>query len=198
MIIPGKRIHGLRFRRIDMDPGTKAAGDGLDGRKRIVDFMANHPDEALPRIALLLPQGDTYVRKHQERMRDAVLAKARSPYHPMHGIALARENHDSPIGLIEQAGKTHVIRAGAQGPLCAEMEDALRGRIDQPQTMLRIKGKHRRVHGRNHATQQGAGLELIQTLALQHVSEFVDLQSQLPQRIELAAATGAKRIIGLA
>ena len=61
MVIPSKRIHVLKLWWIDMDPRTKAAGDGLDGSQRIVDFMANDADEALPGIPLLLPQGDTYV-----------------------------------------------------------------------------------------------------------------------------------------
>ena len=88
----------------------------LIGRERIVDFVANHPDQTLPCIALLLPQGDADVRQHQERVRDAALAKTRSSHHPMNGIALAGKNHDSPIGLIEQAGKLQLIRAASPGP----------------------------------------------------------------------------------
>ena len=78
------------------------------------------------------------------------------------------------------------------------MEDALRGRIDKPQEMIGIKSQYRRVHGRNDATQQSAGLKLTQTLTLQQVSEFVNLQGKLSKRIKLAPATRTKGIIRLA
>src|ERR1700756_2958575 len=103
----------------------------------------------------------------------------------MDGIAFAAQNHDSPIGLIEQAGKLHLFRAAAQGPRLCEPKDTLRGGIDESQAMLGVKGKYRRVHGRNNAPQQSAGLKLIQTLALQQVSKFVDLQGKLSKRIVL-------------
>ena len=97
-----------------MDPRTKAAGNGLDRRERIVDFVTDHPDKPLQGIALLLAQGNAHVREHQQRVRDAVLAKTGSPHHPVHRIALAGKNQDSPIGLIEQLGKLQII--GARGP----------------------------------------------------------------------------------
>ncbi len=131
LIIDRERIHGLHLQRIDMDPRTKAAGNGFDGGQRIVDFVANHPDQALPGIALLLPQGNADVRQHQQRVRDAALAKTRPPDHPMDGIAFAAKNHDSAIGLIEQVSKPQIVRAASQGPLLDEMEDALRGGIDR-------------------------------------------------------------------
>ena len=198
-ILLGTRcLHTSHFQWIDMDPRTKAAGNGFDGRERIVDFVANHPDEPLPCIALLLAQGNADVREHQQRVRDAALAKTGSSYHPVDGIAFAGKNHDALIGLVEHRGKLQLIGAAAQGPRRGEMEDALRGGIDKPQAMGRIKGKHRRVHGRNDAAQQCRGLQLTQTLALQHVGEFIDLQGKLSQSIQLPPPARAKGVVGFA
>ena len=119
-------------------------------------------------------------------------------HHPMHGVAFTGKNQDSAIWLIEQAGKLHLVRRASHGPPRGETENTLRSGIDEPQAMLRIEGQHRRVHGINDATQQRAGLKLIQALALQQVSEFVDLKGKLSQRIELPAAAGTKRVIRLA
>src|SRR5271167_1734984 len=145
MIYPGcvRRVLLLPTR---MDPGTKAAGNGFDRRQRIVDFVADQPDKALECIALLLAQGNTHVGQNKQRVRDAVLTETGSPNHPVHRIALAPKNKDSPIGLIQYLGKLQIMRTRGQVSLRYEVEDALRSGIDQAEAMLGVEGKHRRVH----------------------------------------------------
>src|ERR1700722_19929925 len=64
--------------------------------------------------------------------------------------------------------------------------------------MFGIKSKPQRVHRRDDTTQQRRGLELAETLALQHVSEFVDLDRQLSKSIQLPPAPRTERVVGLA
>src|ERR1700677_1962630 len=97
-----------------MDPRTKAAGNGLNRRQRIVDFVPDHPDKALEGIALLHAQGNTHIGEDQERVRDAVLTETGSSYHPVDGIALAGEDEDSSIRLIQHVSKLQIMGARAQ------------------------------------------------------------------------------------
>src|SRR3984885_11104116 len=123
MIYP-RCIHRALLRPTRMYPGTKAAGNGFDGRQRIVDFVPDHPDKALESIALLLAQGNTHVGQNKQRVRNAVLTETGSPNHPVHGIALAAKDKDSPIGLIQHLGKLQIMGTRGQVSLRYEMEDA--------------------------------------------------------------------------
>ena len=49
-------IH-LRF----CQPRAEAASDRFDGRQRIIQFMTEHANQALPRRALFFAQGAAYV-----------------------------------------------------------------------------------------------------------------------------------------
>src|SRR5580658_7413813 len=74
---------------VGMDPRTKAAGNRFNRGERVIDFVTNHPNKPLPRIALLLAQGNAYVGEHQKRVRNAALPKTGTSHHPMNWIALA-------------------------------------------------------------------------------------------------------------
>ena len=53
----------------------KTACNRHDGREGIVEFVSENPNEALPGAALLLAQGATYIREHDQNVRHAILAE---------------------------------------------------------------------------------------------------------------------------
>jgi hypothetical protein len=147
------RIRSVPLQRTLMEPGTKAAGNGLDRRQRVVDFVPDHPDQALEGIALLLAQGNAHVGQYQERVRDAVLTESGSPHHPVHRIAFAAEDEDSPIGLIQDVSQLQIMSARAQVSLRDEMEYGFGGRVDEAQPMRGIEGQYGCIHGRDDTAQ---------------------------------------------
>ena len=58
-----------------VDARQQAAGDGLDGRKRVGKLVAQHADQALPRGLFLFLQRQAHVGQQQQRVRRAILAE---------------------------------------------------------------------------------------------------------------------------
>ena len=55
----------------------EAAGDRLDRRERVVDLVAEHADEPLPRLPLFLAQRLAQVGEHEQLVRPSALAERR-------------------------------------------------------------------------------------------------------------------------
>ena len=70
---------------------VEAAGDRLDRRERIVQLVAEHANQPMPRLALLLPQRHVDVAQHDERVRQPALPERSAPHLPLAGAAGKRD-----------------------------------------------------------------------------------------------------------
>ena len=62
--------------RLAQQQRLEAAGDRADRRERVVELVADHADQALPGLALLVAQRAAHVGQHDELHRLAALAEA--------------------------------------------------------------------------------------------------------------------------
>jgi hypothetical protein len=65
--------------RLASDDASHRAGEGLNGRQRIVDLVTQHLDQPLPRLTLLLPQRPGEIGEHHEVVRKAALPEHAAP-----------------------------------------------------------------------------------------------------------------------
>ena len=66
--------------RLAQQQRLEAAGDRLDRRERVVELVADHADQALPGLALLVAQRAAHVGEHEQLHRLAALAEAAAPH----------------------------------------------------------------------------------------------------------------------
>src|SRR5207237_9646272 len=69
-------------RRLAPHQIRQALGDRLDRGERVVQLVAEHADEALPRLPLLLAPRAAHVGDDEELMRQPALAKRATPQLP--------------------------------------------------------------------------------------------------------------------
>ena len=89
----------------------EATGDRFDRGERIIHFVAEHPDEALPRRPLLFAQGPAQVGKDEQFMRQPVFAEVAFPYSPASGGTRKSQGERLVFVGIEAGGETEITGA---------------------------------------------------------------------------------------
>ena len=111
----------------------QAAGDRLDRRERIVELVAEHPDQALPGLALLLAQRTAHVGQHEQPVGRAALAERARPDLPPPRPAGERGFPDLRRALLEKRREAELLGAAAEQPRLRLAEQALAGAVDELQ-----------------------------------------------------------------
>ena len=93
--------------------GEQAAGDGLDGSKRVGELVAQDANEALPRGLFFFAQRLADVGEEEQGVGRAVLTEGGFAQEP--AIGLGAEGVDALIGRSEQVFEAKIARRAAEG-----------------------------------------------------------------------------------
>src|SRR5918994_7265601 len=105
---------------------------GLDGRERVVDLVTDHPDQALPGLALFVPEGSTHVREHQQVEGQTTLAERLRSRLPSAASPWKRGAHRGLLMVIQKLHETEPVRLQPQDALRRPRQQCLSRPIDQP------------------------------------------------------------------
>ena len=131
----------------------------LIGRERVVDLVAQHPHEPLPRRALLRAQRAAQVGQHQQLVRPAVLPESSAAHLPAPG-APGKGGLERARRLALQArGEPQRVRVQAQQPLGRLAQQPLAAAVHQPEPLLGVEGEDGDVDLLDDAPEQRRGLE---------------------------------------
>jgi hypothetical protein len=157
--------------------------------------MAQHANEPMPRVSLLLTQRCAHIAQHDQAMRQASLAK-RSPAHfPLTGAARKRDVEHLRRRPFKTCGEAKIVRIFAHQLRRRTAQQTLARAIHEPQTPRIVERKHRNVDLCHDGAEQGRGFQRSQPLIAQRVSEGIDLEQGLAERVVALGASRAKREI---
>ncbi len=144
----------------------KAAGDRLDRRQRIVEFVTQDAHQPLPGLEFLLPKGLAQIGDHHQLMRAATLAKLAAPHAPPRVGAGNRGRSQEPARLaLERLGQADRGRRPAQQAFPGLGQKPLARPVDQPQDPLLIEGEDRNVDFLHHRAQERGRLDRVRGAA---------------------------------
>src|SRR6185437_11726718 len=176
--------------------GEKAARDGLDGRERVGEFVAENANQSFPGNLLFFLQRLADIGQQQERMRCAVLAKERLAEKP--AGRLGAEGVNALISGGQEIIEPKLSRAVTKASRQRASKQLRSSVVYQLEKVLAIESEERRMHHLKNARQQGGGLKRADALLLQKVGERIDLAGKLAQRVGRAGSPRAKRIVSFA
>ena len=189
---------------------AQAAGDRLNRREGVGNFVADDADETTPGEAFFFAEGGADVGEHDERVRDAALAEGGAADHPALGLAGvgaagARKTGAGELeldggfaGLVEKAGEVEVGDGFAEVARGEEGEDALGSGIEEAEACVLIEGEDGGVHFGDDAAEEGDSFERADALGLEGVSEGVDFEGKLADGVVAIGATRAEGVVLLA
>ena len=177
-------------------PRQEAAGDGLDGRQRVRQFMAEHANQPLPGDLFLFLKRQAHIGKQKQRVGRAVLAKEGLAQEPPRGFAA--KGVDALVRRGKQIFEAECAGGVAEAAGMGETQQLDPGVVDQLEKIFAVEGKERRVHDLKDAGQQSRGFKRAHALLLQQIGQCVDLRGQFRKRVLRAGAAGAERVIAFA
>ncbi len=184
--------------RLALHQAAEAAGDRLDRRQGVVQFVAEDADQALPRGAFLVAERLADVGEHDEVMGQAALAEGRVPHLPPAGRAGQRNRLDARPAGVEPVVHLELGGVAIEEPLRGRPEQPLAGVVHQLQAAPLVEGEDGDVELGHDLAQQGGRFERVEALPAQHLGERVDLGVQVVERIGAARAAGPDREVAFA
>ena len=138
----------------------EAAGDRLDRRERVVDLVAEHPHEPLPRRALLGAQHPAQVGEHQQLVRQAVLAESTAAQLPAPGAARERRLERARRLALEAGAEPERARRPSPSSRSAGWPSSRSPpRFTSRSRCVAVEGEDGDVDLLDHAAEQRRGLE---------------------------------------
>jgi hypothetical protein len=160
--------------------------------------VADHADQALPGLALLVAQRAAHVRENDELHRLAALAEAAAAHVEAAGRAGEGGVHDAGRLARDQAREPERLGVPADQPLGRSAEQPLAGAVQQLERERAVEGEDRDVDLLHHLAQERRGLERAQPLLAQRLRESVHLDERLAERVVAPADARAEREVFLA
>ena len=176
----------------------QTAGDGFDGRQRVIQLVAQHAHQALPCLQFLLTQGLREIGNHQQFEGQPVLADACAAHAPAAGAARKRGMQGGHRGTFEADVEVQFGGALAQQALGGGGQQALTGAVHQAQAMVLIEGEDGHGDFAHHGAQQGGGLHGAEALFAQRAAQGIDLAHDFAEGVVGAGRAAAHRKISLA
>ena len=184
--------------RLARDEGLQAAGDGFDGCQRVVQFVAQHPHQALPGVQFLLAQGLRHIGDHHQFERAAVLADARAANPPAARAARKHGLQRGHRGTVQAHLQLQVACRLTEQALGGGGQQALAGAIHQAQTLVFIEGEDGHGDFAHHGAQQGGGLHGAEALFAERAAQGIDLAHDFAESVVGAGRAATHRKIPLA
>ena len=195
--VPHVLLPVLRRRLAGQQAGERR-GHRVDGGERVVELVAEHADQPLPGLALLLAQGLREIGDHQQPVGAPLFAEGAAPDLPAPRAAGEGDGEDARDLAVEQPGEAQRRGRPAQQPLARLGEQPFPGAVDQPELPMVVEGEHRHVHLVDDAVEEGGGLDRPQPLRAQDLADGVDLVDDLGEGVRLPRRAGAQREVPLA
>ena len=176
----------------------QAVRDRLDRGEGVVDLMAQHADEPLPRHSLFLAKHLAQVGKRHELMRSPILPEWTPADLPPTQPAGERHVHDAR-GLAGEAGREP--RASALLPIASFSGFASNSsRPGSSGAAGPFSSKANRATSITARTRPSrfAASSASQPLLLERLTQRVDLRENQPQRIAAIRDTGTQRVVTFA
>src|SRR6185436_10178944 len=143
--------------------------DGDDGRERVVDLVAEHADEPLPRLPLLLAKRAAQVGQHEEPMREPALAELRGarlpPAFPAGKAEVGRARTVRREGLFQSERR----RVEPEETLGRTSQDPLPRAVHETQAPLVIEDEDRGLDLLHHLAQERRRVERAEALLTQRL-----------------------------
>ena len=114
-----------------MDQTFQAPRNGLDWRQRVVQFVPDDADEALPRLPLLLAKRLADIGHDEQLVRDAALPEVRSSNFPTSGVSGKRDVVNPRLGT-ERRYEPELIGGPARRFVRQQMLDEIARTRDVP------------------------------------------------------------------
>src|SRR5438128_8063523 len=189
------QVQRLRF---TPEQVSETGGHRLDWRQRIVQLVAQHTQQSLPRLAFFFAQRLTQIRQYQQLVRQAAFAKDTTTHTP--AANAAGKNHLQDLVTVRLPRlETNVetkLLAGSPQQACRRLsQQFLTGPVNQPQSLIRIKSKDSEIDLRHHGAQQRGGFHRSQPLLAQRLAQFVDFEHDLAQGVATRGTPTANRIV---
>ena len=177
----------VRVRKVMLQERFETPGNGLDGGQRVVQLMAQHPDQPPPRLPLLFPQGLVQVRQNHQVMRPPLLAK-HGPAHSPAAAPPGQTDSERPDRLsLHAVLQIQFRRRFPQRILSRNSQEPLAGPVDEPQAPSVVECEDRHVDLFHHLLQQGGRLDRSQALPPQDLAQNVQLRGELAQSLVRSA-----------
>src|SRR5277367_1532510 len=147
----------LRHARGARQAALKALGHRLNGRQRIVEFVPENTDEALPRLALFIAQGAAQIAEHNQIMRQATLAERPAAHAPAPRPSREAQFHRARRFAFEARLKAKLRRRESKKALAWSREKSLTGAVHQTQLPVIVEGEDGDVDFFHYRAQQTGG-----------------------------------------
>ena len=180
--------------RLAPEQAAEAAGDRLDRRERVVQLVAEHADQPLPRLALLLAQRllrsvSTSSWCGSPRWRNVLRRTSQRPAPPG-----KRQRADARRLGCEPVAESELVGAATEQPLGRRAEQAFAGAVHEPQPLALVEGEDRDVDLRHDRAQQRRRFERAEPLPAQRLGERVDLELTSPSGSSRRAARADREV----
>ena len=192
-------VVGVRRTRLALEQRRETSGDRLDRRERVVDLVAEHAHESLPRLQLFFAQRLADVGEHEQRVRPSVLAKRSATHFPSPGAAGKRDVHRTRRRTLQTLRRARPARRfGRAAARPAGPSSRSPARFTRRNAIVVVEREHGDVDLRHHRAQQRRRLHRAEPLRAQRFAEQIRFEKGEPERVVAIGAARANRVVALA
>src|SRR5207245_1300880 len=137
-------VSPVQRRRVPAHQLREALRDRFDRGERVVELMAQHADQPLPRLPLLVTQRAAHVGENEELMRQPALAKRPAPHlpTPLPRTSRKRDLEHARRVARQRVGEPELCRVLAEQLLGRSSEQRRTTAIDEAQRARLVERKH--------------------------------------------------------
>jgi hypothetical protein len=151
----------------------ETAGDRLYWRERVVQFVAEHPNDSLPRLALFFTQGAAEIRKNKQLMRKPSFPECGAPHPPPADPAGKRHLYRPYRFTLEASCQPKVECAPAEKSLQGLGKQPLARFVHQAESLFSIEREDRHINLDHYFSKESGCFHRAETLRAQRLAKRV-------------------------
>jgi hypothetical protein len=159
--------------------------------------MTEHAHKALPGLTLFFSKRAAQIRKHEQLVRRAVLAKSAAVDLPSSRAARKRHLKRASAFTAEAIDQTEISRALTYKPLGGLTEQTLARTIHELELLIAVKREDRDFDLSHYGSQQRRRFQRAESLLAQYLPEEINLEHCFPQWIVSGCPSGSNREVAL-
>ena len=160
--------------------------------------MAQHANQPLPRLSLLVAERAAHVGEHQQSVRQTVLPEHPAPHFPAASAAGKGQRIDARRVAGKRASETQTRRVAAEQLLRCTAEQRRAAAVYEPEGVGGVEREDGDVDLLHHAAEQRGRLEGAEPLRPEIVAQAVQLEEQQPERVFGIRPASPQRVVALA
>ncbi len=176
----------LGQQRVAADERLEAPGNRLDRRERVVDFVPDDPDEALPGLAFFVAKRPAHVGEHDELVRTSLLPKRRPPNLPPAGAARERDVLDAWRRTLETTLEPDLVGRAIEQTIGRYTKQPFTRAVDEPKRSSGVECEDRHIDLEHDGPQERSCFDGAEALIVECRGQVVDLGHDGGQRIALS------------